>query len=417
MIHVCFGLHDKTGRYSKFTGTAMLSIFDNHMPPCQPSITVHILHDNTLSPDNRDKFSYIAGRYGQTVKFYNVEELCADKVNKMIELVPAVKTSRVSVGAFYRLLIPQVLPADIDRCIYLDSDMIVNLDIKELWQIDLGDKPLAAVREMEANAYNYKTVDAKNKYLLNAGFANYDDYFNSGLIVMNLNYLRQSEELIMSGVKWRGEHPQCDCFDQDIWNYLFSKNYTRLPVKFDSFVCNERSQGRITQTAPKIYHCTSPTLLLDMSDPYNRMWMDYFIRTPFFDAAAIGRLYTGFKKNYSQLSAGKKTSMIQLSAMMSGKIRAFFAAPADFDTVRRIFFVRPDEELIPAENAESLKKLLDAMHTARGQKIFFVMLPKFPFQILTKAGFIPGRDFLNGVEFLPDKKDASLDSYELIKAM
>ena len=30
MIHVCFGIHDETGRYSKFTGTAMLSMFENH---------------------------------------------------------------------------------------------------------------------------------------------------------------------------------------------------------------------------------------------------------------------------------------------------------------------------------------------------------------------------------------------------
>ena len=33
MIHVCFGLHDKTGRYSKFTGTTMLSMFENSSTP------------------------------------------------------------------------------------------------------------------------------------------------------------------------------------------------------------------------------------------------------------------------------------------------------------------------------------------------------------------------------------------------
>ena len=73
MIHVCFGLYDKTGSYSKFTGTAMLSLFDN----TTSNVTVHILHDNTLTNDNREKFSYVAGRYGQRVKFYNVEKLCA----------------------------------------------------------------------------------------------------------------------------------------------------------------------------------------------------------------------------------------------------------------------------------------------------------------------------------------------------
>ncbi|MBQ4404635.1 MAG: hypothetical protein II857_09525 [Selenomonadaceae bacterium] len=33
MIHVCFGLYDKTGRYSKFTGTTICSIFENANTP------------------------------------------------------------------------------------------------------------------------------------------------------------------------------------------------------------------------------------------------------------------------------------------------------------------------------------------------------------------------------------------------
>ena len=33
MIHVCFCMYDKTGRYSKFTGTAMLSLFENLSAP------------------------------------------------------------------------------------------------------------------------------------------------------------------------------------------------------------------------------------------------------------------------------------------------------------------------------------------------------------------------------------------------
>ena len=33
MIHVCFGIHDETGRYSKFTGTVILSLFQNANTP------------------------------------------------------------------------------------------------------------------------------------------------------------------------------------------------------------------------------------------------------------------------------------------------------------------------------------------------------------------------------------------------
>lgn len=52
MIHVAYG----TGNlYAKFAGTSMLSIFEN----TTSDVTVHILHDNTLTNDNRDKFSWM----------------------------------------------------------------------------------------------------------------------------------------------------------------------------------------------------------------------------------------------------------------------------------------------------------------------------------------------------------------------
>lgn len=412
MIHVCFGLHDADGNYSKFTGTAMLSIFSN----TTAAVTAHILHDNTLTQDNRDKFVYVAGLYGQRLNFYNVEKICAEKLSEMIRLIPAVKTARVSVGAFFRLLIPQILPTNIDKLIYLDSDMLVNLNIVELWRTNLDDKPLAAVREMEANAYNYKTADATEKYLLNEGIVKYEDYFNSGVLVMNLEYLRKSEALIMSGIKWRGEHTQCNCFDQDILNYLFAKDYVRLPVKFDCFICNERSQGR-NKISNAIYHCNIISLGLDMNDPFNQLWMEYFIQTPWFGTATIDKLYAGFQKIYAETKIEKKNSLINLSAIMSGKTRAFFFHRNNLDTIKRIFAVRGDEEIIFAENNESLKILIDAMIQGRSKKIFFVLLPNFPFAILKNAGFVYGRDFLNGFDFLPNEKEEKFDSCKLIKTM
>ena len=120
MIHVCFSLHDKSGRYSKFTGTAILSIFENTNSP----VTVHILHDPTLTADNRDKFISLAGRYSQAVKFYNVEEFCSKELKDIVAFFPAVKNHYATVGMFYRFLLPQILPDDIDKCIYHDSDIL-----------------------------------------------------------------------------------------------------------------------------------------------------------------------------------------------------------------------------------------------------------------------------------------------------
>lgn len=109
--------------------------------------------------------------------------------------------------------------------------------------------------------------------------------------------------------------------------------------------------------------------------------------------------------------------MAQLSAIVSGKTRAFFAASADIDAVRKIFAVRPNEEIIPADKKDSVANLVYAMGKSAGRKIFFIVVPKFPFQILIQASFVPGRDFINGMEFLSEVHGKPLDSYPLIKSL
>ncbi|MBQ3442117.1 MAG: hypothetical protein IJG33_02605 [Selenomonadaceae bacterium] len=164
----------------------MLSIFENIDTPFHlPSITVHILHDNTLTQDNREKFICIAERYNQLVEFHNVEELCADRIRAIYQGFPNADKKRFTIGTFYRLFVPFVLPETIEKAIYLDGDIIVNLDIKELWQIDLEDKPLGVVN------YHPKTR-----------------WFNAGVLFMNSRVLRHEEETISNGLKFAKENPQ-----------------------------------------------------------------------------------------------------------------------------------------------------------------------------------------------------------------
>ena len=375
---------------------------------------VHILHDNTLTQDNRDKFTYLAGRYGQRVKFHNVEELCADKIAEMLNLIPAAKNSWLTIGALYRLFIQQILP-DLDKVIYLDSDIIVNLDIAELWRVDIADKPFAAVAQADAEMTHFQRF-AEDRSFRGVDALDADNYFNSGVLLMNLEYFRKSEELILSGVKWYGQHPQLEYMDQDILNYLFSKSYLRLPVKFNTFVREERRLSRSIRRG--IYHYLAGNfgqgLQLDCEDAFNRLWMNYFIRTPWFDADTIGRLYA----NIQQIHVDLKASMVQLSAAVGGKTRAFVTLAQNLEATRQIFTVRPDEEIISCESPDELPKVVDDMKRGQGQKIFFVLIPNFPSNILTAAGFVPGKDFLNGFDFLSEIHGLPpMNSYPLIKKM
>ena len=399
MIHVCFGFQERTGRYAKFVGTAMLSAFENSSTPPQ-STCVHILHDNTLAEDSRGKFIQIAKRCRQLVKFYNVEIICADKITEIGKAFPTAEKGRFTIATFYRLLIPYVLPTEIEKAIYLDGDIIVNLDINEFWQIDLEDKPLGVVNSGQISLKGI--VEAK-------------DYFNAGVLLMNLKVLRGADEIIKNSLKFFEENPQhVRWLDQDFLNYCFASQAMKLPQKFN---CLINSPARREPLGKKIYHYVglASSLGMELSDPFNRLWMSYFIRTPFFDEESIARLY----KEILKLRSGLKSSAMKLSALVSGKSRGFFIEDFKTDWLKKIFSIRDDEIIVPAKNAESIQELLDTMKAVKGKFIFFIITDKwpkpqpFPFDLLTKEGFVEGVDFVKGWDYL----DLPLQSYSLIYAM
>lgn len=411
MIHICFSLHDKTGRYSKFTGTAILSVFAN----TSSAVTIHLLHDNTLTPDNREKFIYLAGRYGQRVNFYNVENLFAEKIAATLsDKFQAI----YSEAAMYRFLIPQVLPPTVEKIIYLDSDVIVNLDIAELWRIRLLGKPLAAVPVSYQNADIQAGVKRARRMfrMCEDGGVKPEDYFNSGVMLINLNAFRDEEETLTSAIKSIAVYPEYEFLDQDVLNYCFAARALRLPVKLNRAVRYERLEGK-NEAERKIYHYAGQNYVwsfnLDMKDAFNRLWMDYFIQSPWFDSDSIGRLYEAFQRLHIRL----KKAMINTSAAMSGKTRVFFSLPENLAATKEVFAVTDDEEIILAESEESLKKLLDEMNAAQGKKVFFIMATDFPYEVLTETGFVRGRDYLNGFEFLSEAHGFPLDSHRLLKAM
>lgn len=405
MIHVCLALYDKTGLYSKFTGTTILSFLENTSLPSW-SITVHILHDNTLSAENLDKLAYIVERYNQTVKFYDVEELCSERIAAIKEMCAKTVKMRYTVAMFYRFFIPNVLSPDIEKIIYFDSDLIVNLDLKELWQIELGDKVLGVI----PRRYQKINPPADDKY-----------YFNSGVLLINVPAFRSEEANLNECIQFMAVNDPANANDQEILNRCFEQKTLHLPVKFNRLIKWDRRQ-KITDIDGKIYHYAHADSILglgtDMNDPLNRLWMSYFIKTPWFDADSIGRLYNEFRRlrnNFADYT-------LNLSRDLSKKSRAFFVEPKRLPSMKKNFSIRDDEEIILEENATSVEKLLQSMRNSKGRKVFFILTEetltkKFPFARLTDEGFVQGKDFIKGWELLSTARNEPFNSHPLIKVL
>src|SRR5262249_34923737 len=101
------------------------------------AVSIYII-DGGISAENRQRI---------------ISALTTDSSNVHLEWVTpdlsalrGVKTtSTFSQAAYLRLLLPLVMPTEVDRVIYLDSDLVVERDLGQLWSIELDGHPAFAV--------------------------------------------------------------------------------------------------------------------------------------------------------------------------------------------------------------------------------------------------------------------------------
>ena len=86
---------------------------------------------------------------------------------------------------YFRLFIASLYP-QYNKAIYLDSDIVVLHDVAELFNIDIGNNLVGAVPDdiIQKNEVFQEYVEKV------VGVSSYKNYFNAGVLVMNLEELR-----------------------------------------------------------------------------------------------------------------------------------------------------------------------------------------------------------------------------------
>ena len=221
IIHVVLSVYDPSGTYSQHAGVVMTSIFEN----TKSKVTVHILHDDTLTEENRQRFIRTAEKYSQSVQLISIEHQKRAIVQKIPEAA-----QRITPGALYRLLAYEVI--DVRKLIYLDCDIIVNLDIAELWGVDLNGKTLAAVKDPASSIGKFS---ARGLMMKLAG-CNIHEYFNAGVLVMDLDRIRSRKDFTMEAISWlfyKGD--LAPSVDQDALNSIFRGDVKFIAGKFNNY--------------------------------------------------------------------------------------------------------------------------------------------------------------------------------------
>lgn len=132
-------------------------------------------------------------------------------------------------GAYFRLLVPQMLTAD--KIIYLDVDTVCHLDICDFLTIDLGGHPAGFVAETTIRATPDRSLAER---LPNDGDK---PYLNSGVMVVNRKLWQQRKvtERCMNFL----QAGKADRWDQSALNFVLLDDWQSLDYRFN-YISNWR---------------------------------------------------------------------------------------------------------------------------------------------------------------------------------
>lgn len=145
-----------------------------------------------------------------------------------LELLDGMKVTRaLSTATFFRLLLPELLPAQLDRIIYLDSDLVIEGNLLKLWQEELGNRPALAVQDYH---YLYVSNGLNDRYQ-ELGLAPDTPYCNAGVMLINLKQWR-IELLHIKMLEYARKYHKID-LDQNAINAIIPNRWKPLDPKWN----------------------------------------------------------------------------------------------------------------------------------------------------------------------------------------
>lgn len=229
-IHVALTFDDN---YTQHSVVLMTSILANKG---DENIIFHII-DGGISETSRQE---IAKLQNCIVNFHSVDKGIF-KSYKKIDYYP--------INMLYTMILPDLI--NTEKLIYLDSDMVVNSSLTELWNIPLDDNYIAAVEDCNGAKY-------AQRYKLNAQ----SKFFNTGTMLINCDKWRKDDiprRAVEISMQNAGEK---EGLDQTVLNKLFDGKVKFIDLKWNLQYCpiniwasySDKKEYREAIESPNIVH-------------------------------------------------------------------------------------------------------------------------------------------------------------------
>ena len=236
LIPIFFTIDDG---YAPYLHVALISLIKNASKDRRYKIIVVY---QELNEENRNNLAKLVEDYPNFEMEFKFMKQSLDMITDRIE--NRLRSDYFTMTIYFRIFIPDMYP-EYDKAIYIDSDIIVPGDISELYDTDMHDNLIGVVTDGSVN-----DVPELQRYMTESLGLKLGDYFNSGMLLMNMNELRNvhlAEHFLYLLNKY---HFDCVAPDQDYLNSMCYGKIEYLDSCWDAMP--NRNKPEIEN--PKIIH-------------------------------------------------------------------------------------------------------------------------------------------------------------------
>lgn len=141
--------------------------------------------DDGLTTANREKLQQSVNQDITTLHWKEVRSILPKTMKLPIDF------SSWPLNIYIRLFVPDFLPPDVRKVLFMDVDIINCRNIRDLWKTDLGEHIVGAVRDPNVQTFDNSWGGIFNYRDL--GFDGGTKYFNSGVLLIDLDKWRAHE--------------------------------------------------------------------------------------------------------------------------------------------------------------------------------------------------------------------------------
>lgn len=269
-------------------GIAILSLL-RVRPECIPYV-FHVL-DSGIPIRVQKQIQLLAVSSGCSAYFIPARGLLADLPRK----------GRFPTAVYHRFLLPELMPPDVQRVLYLDADVVACRDVTPLFCHDLGGRPVGAPAWQVVGPYEREMGGLLRGFCKRMGLPeDGEPYFYSSQLLMDLALMRQ-EKLGDRLIRFSREADPATLAwpDQDALNAVLRGRIAALPCSCNviPLFAEAVRSGRMNPARPIVYGdeelreyyrrpmivhyaASKPNVFRGPRDRYDELFLDLWRQSP-----------------------------------------------------------------------------------------------------------------------------------------